>query len=341
MYRKSKVKKAVISVLCCAAVLGLSAVSAKFVYDKWFNPSTINDATLKENTGKDVETHPSKPTEAVTVSGKETSSAKPETTVSTTQATMQATSVSKSSAYEDISKDIDKGSLSGYQAKYPGLYAEKKEMVPVDKKTVYLTFDDGPSGNTAAVLDQLDKYGVKATFFVVTGGKNDETTKERLLEISKRGHKIAIHTYSHEYKAIYKSVDSFLEDLDKVNKFVFEATGERPDVYRFPGGSKNNFNKAVANDILNEMERRGFVAFDWNSSLQDAEGKSYTQHQLAQNAISTFGDRKRVIVLAHDGGGQKTTPSAIGEIVDYAKSKGYVFSTLDGSCNEMIFFKRK
>ena len=89
------------------------------------------------------------------------------------------------------------------------------------------------------------------------------------------------------------------------------------------------------------MSRRGFAAFDWNSSLQDAEGKSYTQHQLAQNAISTFYDRKYVIVLAHDGAGQKNTAQATEEIIQYAQEQGYTLGTLNSGNSELLHYKKQ
>ena len=257
------------------------------------------------------------------------------------EVTMGPTEPPEPEVYEAIGSVIDLSNLSkDYQKKYMGLYATPQEIVPTEDKVVYLTFDDGPSANTMAVLDELDKYGVKATFFVVTGNKNEEMVRTTLQEIVSRGHAIGIHTYSHDYKGIYASVDAFLADMDKVNQFVYESTGLRPCVYRFPGGSLNNFNKAVVHDIMAEMARRGFTVYDWNSSTQDAEGKGFDSAQLAQNAISTFGERKRVIVLTHDGGGQKKTPGAIGTIVEYAKNNGFRFATLDNTVQELTFVKK-
>ena len=65
-------------------------------------------------------------------------------------------------------------------------------------KTVYLTFDDGPSQYTSQILNILDSYGVKATFFVTNGGKYNYLMKEMV----NRGHAIGLQTYSHDYKKI-------------------------------------------------------------------------------------------------------------------------------------------
>lgn len=100
---------------------------------------------------------------------------------------------------------------------------------------VYLTFDDGPSDLTPEVLDLLDKYDAKATFFVVY--TDDEEYTSYLKEIVDRGHTIALHSYSHDYNKIYKSVDAFLEDFEKVYNWVYEETGVRPTLFRFPGAA--------------------------------------------------------------------------------------------------------
>lgn len=98
---------------------------------------------------------------------------------------------------------------------YPSLYADK-DTAPVQtgQKYVYLTFDDGPSALTPKVLDLLDEYEAHATFFVV--GKDKEEYAEYLPEIVTRGHTLALHSYSHDYNQIYRSVDAFLEDYEKI-----------------------------------------------------------------------------------------------------------------------------
>ncbi|HOO29112.1 MAG TPA: polysaccharide deacetylase family protein, partial [Lachnospiraceae bacterium] len=136
----------------------------------------------------------------------------------------------------------------------------KEESVSEDEtahtdwpKKVYLTFDDGPSSNTAAILDILNSYGVKGNFFVVA------TDKEELRAMYKRivdeGHVIGMHSYSHKYDEIYASKEAFINDLSKIQSLVYEQTGYMPDIYRFPGGSSNLVSKismSVFINVLNE-----------------------------------------------------------------------------------------
>lgn len=90
-------------------------------------------------------------------------------------------------------------------------------------RKVYLTFDDGPSSNTARILDILAEYDVKATFFVV--GKEEEKYQELYKRIVDEGHTLGMHSYSHKYDEIYQSVDSFAQDMSKLQEFLYETTG--------------------------------------------------------------------------------------------------------------------
>lgn len=165
-------------------------------------------------------------------------------------------------------------------------------------KTMYLTFDDGPSEeNTAAVLDILKEYNIQATFFVV--GENVRRHPEVARRIVEEGHTIGIHCNRHEYGELYESVDSYLADFREAYDAVYEVTGVEAKLFRFPGGSLNSYNKDVYEDIIAEMTDRGFIYFDWNGSLEDAVSKS-TPEQLVENAVESTLGRKKVVMLAHD-----------------------------------------
>lgn len=165
-------------------------------------------------------------------------------------------------------------------------------------KTMYLTFDDGPSAeNTAAVLDVLKARNIKATFFLV--GENVRKNPEVAKRIAAEGHTIGIHCNRHDYKALYESRDSYLADFEEAYRAVLEVTGVRPVLYRFPGGSINGYNQKVYKEIIAEMDARGFIYFDWNASLDDALKKSQPQ-ELVDNAKKTILGRRQVVLLAHD-----------------------------------------
>ena len=102
------------------------------------------------------------------------------------------------------------------------------------EKTLYLTFDDGPSANTEKVLDILDKYGAKATFFV-TG--HEPEYRPMIAEAYRRGNTIGMHSYTHDYATIYQSEDAFFGDLSQVADVVKEQIGYVRTSRAFPVAS--------------------------------------------------------------------------------------------------------
>lgn len=224
--------------------------------------------------------------------------------------------------------DEDDGSYgaegSGSSDDYPNLYAEG--CSPQDEeKVVYLTFDDGPSSLTPQVLDLLDRYNAKATFFVVC--KNNEEYAEYLSDIVERGHTLALHSYSHNYNTIYASKDAFLDDYEQVFDWVVENTGYTPSLFRFPGGS-NNGSSYVVNGIIDEMERRGFQYFDWNVSSGDGSNLTTTSN-IIDNICSNVGNADTPVVLMHDGAGKNATLAALPSVLEYLSGHGYEFRPLD------------
>lgn len=184
-----------------------------------------------------------------------------------------------------------------YQEKIVEGIAEGIELY-FHPKTMYLTFDDGPSAeNTNAVLDILKKEDIKATFFVI--GENVLKHPEVAKRIVEDGHTIGIHCNNHDYDTLYESVESYIEDFETARQIVCEVTGVETTLFRFPGGSINAYNKKIYQELIVEMEKKGYTYYDWNASLEDAVKKSEPE-QLIQNAKESTLGRKKVVMLAHD-----------------------------------------
>lgn len=226
--------------------------------------------------------------------------------------------------------DIEVSKDPAYVSSYPSLYTVPigEQKSPGDgRKVCYLTFDDGPSDLTWKILDILDEKNVKATFFVV-GETMSEKEIECLKEIVSRGHKIGLHTYHHDYKSLYRSVDSFLADYEKIYNIVVEATGVKPNIYRFPGGSYNMYVKKIRKQLIVEMERRGFTHYDWNVSGEDAVGKP-TTNSIMKNIKKDIYRFQCPVVLLHDSQINSKTVSILPKLIDNIKENGYEFDTLD------------
>ena len=231
----------------------------------------------------------------------------------------------------DSEEDETPSSLS-YQKKYKRLYVSEKDAK--QGKIVHLTFDDGPSQNTLKVLDILDRYDVKATFFVVYN--DTEPACNYYKEIVERGHTLAIHTASHDYKKIYASVDAYLEDFNKIYTYVYEQTGVRPTLFRYPGGSTNCLSYRAGPAIMKEMERRGFTYYDWNVSSGDG-GNQATRSSIYDWVTSKAVNLKESVVLMHDSNGKAETVAALPSIIETLQDAGCIFEPLSSSTEPVQF----
>lgn len=183
-----------------------------------------------------------------------------------------------------------------------------------DFKKVYLTFDDGPSSNTDRILDILEEYQVKATFFVT--GKTDEKSKERYRRIVEEGHTLGMHSYSHKYDEIYQSLDSFREDLNKLQEYLYLETGVWSRYYRFPGGSSNTVSGAGMEEFITYLNDQGIVYYDWNVSSRDASSSRLSAEEITENVLEQTGVFDSMIVLMHDAVEKDTTVEALPAIIE-------------------------
>lgn len=199
---------------------------------------------------------------------------------------------------------------------------------PSAEKIVYLTFDDGPSQNTKAILEILERYDVHATFFVTGNGQKYNTY---IKEAYDKGHTIGLHSYCHEYSEIYSSVDAYFADLAKVGTMVEELIGFVPHYIRFPGGSSNKISSKYQRGIMTELSKavnaKGYQYYDWNCSTGDAESEHVPVADIVKNATASQSDN--IVLLAHDTDAKDTTVAALPAIIEYYQEKGYRFAAID------------
>lgn len=195
-------------------------------------------------------------------------------------------------------------------------------------KVVYLTFDDGPSPNTAKVLDILKANGVHATFFVTGSHQNNASLIHRAYA---EGHAIGAHTYTHNYN-IYTSMTTYFNDLEKIEQLIEQQTGHRTPIIRFPGGSSNTVHRKYNSDpnfmvkLTDAVRAKGYQYVDWNLSNGDASGGRVAASTLIKNAC--VAKNGNICLLMHDTYGKETTVQALPEIIRFFKSHGYEFGRL-------------
>ena len=225
-----------------------------------------------------------------------------------------------------------------YEEKYPDMYVERADDFEEESQTVYLTFDDGPSARTMEVLDILAKKEIKATFFVVYNP--EPIGDEALCRIVQEGHTVGIHSYSHSYRDIYRSVEAFLDDFYKEWTHVYQTTGVKPTVFRFPGGSINAYNSVLYHEIISEMLRRGFVYYDWNVSSGDAAQTPVKKEEILAAVISQSQGKSRPFILMHDSVTKMQTVGALEEMIDTLSEMGFHFSRITEKTKPVIMSYR-
>lgn len=193
-------------------------------------------------------------------------------------------------------------------------------------KTIYLTFDDGPSAHTGRLLDVLKKYGVKVSFFV----KGGTAYPEFLTRAAQEGHTVAIHTYSHNYNEIYASDEAFMADLEATQNVILQYTGQKSMLTRFPGGSSNtisaNYNKGIMTRLTKKLPELGYQYFDWNVDSYDAGGAKDAD-EVFDNVVKGVSKRTNSVVLQHDTKGFSV--DAVERIIAWGLCNGYTFAPLD------------
>lgn len=192
---------------------------------------------------------------------------------------------------------------------------EQPQMVEdIYDKKVYLTFDDGPSGYTNEILDILAEYNIKATFFVV--GKTDEDSIEAYKRIVEEGHTLGMHSFSHKYKEIYSSLETYAQDLTRLQEFLYLNTGVWCKYVRFPGGSSNAVSSVSMSELIGYLEEQGLQYYDWNISSGDATSQYISAQTIVDNIINTYRQFGTSIVLMHDATDKQTTIEALPIVIE-------------------------
>ena len=224
------------------------------------------------------------------------------------RATEQTLEESQQSESQDTQEEIQK-----YDHVKTGIDSADNKAEKGDIHKVSLTFDSSPGENTDKILDVLQQYDVKATFFV-SGDKSDEAKKvyKRIVD---EGHTLGMHSYSNQYSTIYASIEDFEKDYDKISNYLKKVTGTQSLYYRFPGGSSNQISNVNMAEFVHVLNEKNISYYDWNVSAGDASG-DYTVDDIVTNVTEGIANYKTSIVLLHDGEDKSTTAEAIGPLIE-------------------------
>lgn len=193
-------------------------------------------------------------------------------------------------------------------------------------KRVYLTFDDGPSIYTGQILDVLKANNIKATFFVI--GREEEFY-DYYKRIVDEGHTIGMHSYTHVYQDFYASKESFAEELTKLNDLIYNVTGTKSTIFRFPGGSSNSVSSLAVEEYIDYLNENDIDYYDWNSLSGDAVTNGLSPEQLVNNIMNDVSQNEDSIVLMHDLQTTHTTVESLQLLIDTLKTEGYEILPID------------
>ncbi|MCK9602955.1 MAG: polysaccharide deacetylase family protein [Candidatus Omnitrophica bacterium] len=195
-------------------------------------------------------------------------------------------------------------------------------------KVVALTFDDGPSPEwTPKILDELNKAGIKATFFML--GENVERYPEIARRVAEEGHEIENHTYDHRVLIYYK-MDELEKEIKEAEKIIKSVTGKTTRYFRPPkawltGAEKKKLKEMGYGIVLWTLNSKDWVNF------HDKQITSYILRNIRPGDIILFHDSGGVFTT--EGGDRSQTVKTIPRLVRKLKEKGYSFVTIDELIN--------
>ncbi|GAB3834698.1 polysaccharide deacetylase family protein [Kribbella italica] len=202
-----------------------------------------------------------------------------------------------------------------YEPSAGGAAAPAAAPAPAPAKSVVLTFDDGPDPRyTPQILAILDRYGVKATFFVI--GTEARRHPELIRALTQRGHSVQNHTWSHA-DLTKLSWSAFQRQVRDTDAQVRAAGGKQPGCLRPPYGTRG----ALLDRRAAGLGKR-LVFWDVDSRDWTRPGVAAIQNRVATNA------RDGSVILFHDGGGNRAqTIAALPGVLKLLQASGFGFRT--------------
>ncbi|MDM5248301.1 MULTISPECIES: polysaccharide deacetylase family protein [unclassified Lysinibacillus] len=212
-----------------------------------------------------------------------------------------------------------KVSAEKYEHKGRKYYEEAGQIVwevKTDEKIIALTFDDGPHRKyTSQILDVLDKYNAKATFFIV--GQNVDKNAEVISRMYNDGHELANHTFSHPLRT---NVPNLLKEIEQTNKIIYNITGFTPTLFRPVEGQ-------YSDAMIEAIAKEKYKVVMWSWHLDTLDWKSPGTDRIVNTVLK--GVKEGNIVLFHDGGGNRQqTVKALEKILPELEKQGYRFVTV-------------
>lgn len=195
-------------------------------------------------------------------------------------------------------------------------FGEIRNAFPNNENKIALTFDDGPTKNTEAIINRLSTLGIQATFFVC--GAEVKANPEYAKAIAQAGHDIGNHSYSHK-RMILKSYAFVKEEVDSTNDLI-RATGYDREIFFRPPNGKKLF---VLPYYLSQI---GMKTIMWRVEPETVLGMNASPHEIAQYVINNV--ESGSVILLHPMYKTENVLAALDILVPELQKRGYTFSTI-------------
>lgn len=208
---------------------------------------------------------------------------------------------------------------------------EEEKMKEVDtSKIAYLTFDDGPNANTAQILNILQKYEAKATFFMIE--PKVRKFEEEVQRMVTENHTIASHSVTHDKNKVYHSPESLLNEMNTTRATLLAITGIDSRLIRVPYGSKPYLTK----DYRDLLASSNLQVWDWNVDSKDWKNTTKEIISTVENQVASQKKKNNApIILFHNSA---NTVEALPEIIEFLQAEGYVMKAYDPDHHFMVNF---
>lgn len=249
--------------------------------------------------------------------------------------TSSAATTTKDSDFSDLDKEETTSASTAEATTEASTTASETSTypevtLPAADKRIALTFDDGPSSvYTREILDVLNKYNAKATFFVV-GYQLSQSKGEILRQMISAGHEIGNHSATHPSSLTTLSEEALLEEITDVNERIYELTGGYVcTLLRPPGG---HIDKATADKLYAGGIRMHTILWDadtrdWESNAEYKNGTISREEAIANaKALALSQVKDGSILLMHDI--KEITPDLLEELLETLANDGYEFVTV-------------
>lgn len=212
--------------------------------------------------------------------------------------------------------------------------ARKKETAKQNKldqqnHAIYLTFDDGPTNVSDELLDILNDYQMKATFFMI--GPKIQEYPEVVKRMEKEGSALGLHGMTHDVKKIYNSHSAPSEEMIETQEILEDITGVRSELVRLPYGSF----PYLTEGMRYVLDQNDFKVWDWNVDSFDWKfsDSQYVQHTI-QGIQKIEESGITPVVLLHD---TKETVKHLPKLLSYIKEQGYETKILTDDMPPLTF----